>query len=70
MSVEDSQCAAYVTGFDSNSMEIALSIVQGVVTVLSIVGSLLYIITDFESCDTLSTPPIKIQDFDYTFGGS
>ena len=45
MSVEDSQCAAYVTGFDSNSMEIALSIVQGVVTVLSIVGSLLLILS-------------------------
>ena len=45
MSVEDSQCAAYVTGFDSNSVEIALSIVQGVVTVLSIVGSLLLILS-------------------------
>ena len=45
MSVEDSQCAAYVTGFDSNSVEIALSIVQGIVTVLSIVGSLLLILS-------------------------
>ena len=35
----------YVTGFDSNSVEIALSVVQGVVTVLSIVGSLLLILS-------------------------
>ena len=45
MSVEDDQCAAYVTGFDSNPVEIALSVVQGVVTVLSIVGSLLLILS-------------------------
>ena len=45
MSVEDGQCAAYVTGFDSNSVEITLSVVQGLVTTLSIVGSLLLILS-------------------------
>ena len=43
MSVKDGQCAAYVTGFKSDTVEIALSVVQGVVTVLSIVGSVLLI---------------------------
>ena len=43
MSVDDDQCAAYITKFESDSVEIALSMVQGIVTVLSIVGSVLLI---------------------------
>ena len=45
MSVEDGQCAAYVTKFTSDAVEIALSVVQGVVTVLSVFGSLLLILS-------------------------
>jgi len=45
MSVEDSQCAAYVTEFGSQSVNIALSAVQGVVTLLSVVGSALLILS-------------------------
>ena len=45
MSVEDGQCASYVTGFDSNAVEIALASVQGIITVLSILGSLLLILS-------------------------
>ena len=32
MSVDDDQCAAYVTEFESDAVEIALSVVQGIVT--------------------------------------
>ena len=45
MSVDDDQCAAYVTEFESDAVEIALSVVQGVVTILSIVGSVLLIVS-------------------------
>ena len=45
MSVEDTQCAAYVTEFESNSVNIALSAVQGIVTFLSAVGSVLLILS-------------------------
>ena len=45
MLVEDSQCAAYVTGFGSQSVNIALYIVQGIVSFLSIIGSVLLILT-------------------------
>ena len=45
MSVEDSQCAAYVTEFGSQSVNTALSVVQGIVSFLSIIGSLLLILT-------------------------
>lgn len=45
MSVEDSQCAAYVTEFGSHSVNVALSAVQGVVTFLSVVGSVLLILS-------------------------
>ena len=43
MSVEDGQCASHITGFDSKAVEVALAFVQGIVTVLSILGSLLLI---------------------------
>ena len=45
MSVEDSQCAAYVTEFDSYSVNTAMIAVQGTVTSLSTVGSLLLIVS-------------------------
>ena len=45
MSVDDDQCAGYVTEFESDAVEIALSVVQGVVTVLSIIGSVLLILS-------------------------
>ena len=45
MSVDDDQCAAYITKFESDSVEIALSVVQGIVTVLSIVGSVLVVLS-------------------------
>jgi len=44
MSVEDSQCAAFVTEFGSHRINVALSAVQGVVTFLSVVGSALLIL--------------------------
>ena len=47
MSVDDSQCAAYVTEFESHSVNIALLAVQGVVTSLSIIGSVLLILSYF-----------------------
>jgi len=45
MLVEDSQCATRITEFQSHSVETALSIVQGIITVLSIVGSVLLILS-------------------------
>jgi len=45
MSVKDDQCAAFVTEFGSNSVETALSVVQGVVAFLSIAGSVLLILS-------------------------
>ena len=45
MLVEDSQCAGHVTAFGSHSVEIALSVVQGIVTILSVVGSVLLILS-------------------------
>ena len=43
--IEDSQCAAYVTEFGSGSVNTALSVVQGVISLLSIIGSVLLILT-------------------------
>ena len=43
MLVKDSQCAADVTEFGSRSVEIILCVLQGVITFLSILGSLLLI---------------------------
>ena len=43
MLVEESQCAANVTGFGSQPVNIALTVVQGVISFLSIVGSVLLI---------------------------
>ena len=45
MSVEDTQCAAYVTEFESHSVNIALSAVQGIVAFLSTVGNVLLILS-------------------------
>ena len=45
MLVEDSQCAAYVTEFGSQSVNTALRVVQGVISLLSIIGSVLLILT-------------------------
>ena len=47
MLVEDSQCAAYVTEFGSHvqPVNVALPVVQGVVTFLSVVGSVLLILS-------------------------
>ena len=45
MLVRDSQCASYVTGFGSQSVETALFIVQGTVTFMSVVGSVLLILS-------------------------
>ena len=45
MLVKDSQCAEYVTGFGSQSVETALFTVQGVITFLSVVGSVLLILS-------------------------
>ena len=45
MSVEDSQCATYVTEFQSNYVNIALSAVQGIVSFISVVGSVLLILS-------------------------
>ena len=45
MLVEDSQCATRITEFQSHSMETALSVVQGIVTILSIIGSVLLILS-------------------------
>ena len=45
MSVEDYQCANYVTEFGSDHVNIALTVVQGVITFLSIVGSVLLILS-------------------------
>ena len=45
MLVEDSQCAGRVTAFGSHSVEIALSVVQGIVTILSVIGSVLLILS-------------------------
>ena len=45
MSVQDSQCAACVTEFGSNSANIALSVVQGIISLLSIIGSVLLILS-------------------------
>ena len=38
MMIEDSQCAAYVTEFGSQSVNTALRVVQGVISLLSIIG--------------------------------
>ena len=45
MSVEDTQCAAYVTEFESHSVNTALSAVQGIVAFLSTIGSVLLILS-------------------------
>ena len=45
MLVEGSQCAAYVTEFGSQSVNIALYVVQGVTSFLSIIGSVLLILS-------------------------
>ena len=43
--VEDSQCAGYITEFGSQFINIALLVVQGVISFLSIVGSVLLILS-------------------------
>ena len=45
MLVEDSQCATRISEFQSHSVETGLSVVQGIVTILSIIGSLLLILS-------------------------
>ena len=45
MLVQESQCAANVTEFGSQHVNVALSVVQGLVTFLSIVGSVLLILS-------------------------
>ena len=45
MLVEDGQCAANITGFGSQPVNIALSVVQGIISFLSIIGSVLLILT-------------------------
>ena len=45
MLVEDSQCAAYVTEFGSQFVNTALYVVQGVISLLSIIGSVLLILS-------------------------
>ena len=45
MLVEDSQCANRITEFESHSVETALSAVQGIVTILSVIGSVLLILS-------------------------
>ena len=45
MLVEDSQCATRITEFGSHSVETALSVVQGIVTILSVFGSVLLILS-------------------------
>ena len=47
MSVEDGQCAAYVTEFGSQFINVTLSVVQGIITFLSIIGSVLLIASYF-----------------------
>ena len=57
MTISALRIATYATELESDAVEIALSVVQGVVTVLSIVGSVI----DSKPCDTPSTSTIKIQ---------
>ena len=45
MLVEDSQCAAYVTEFGQEFVNTALYVVQGIISFLSITGSVLLILT-------------------------
>ena len=45
MLVEDSQCATRISEFQSHSVETALFVVQGIVTILSIIGSILLILS-------------------------
>ena len=45
MMIEDSQCAAYVTEFGSQSVNTALRVVQGVISLLSIIGRVLLILS-------------------------
>ena len=45
MLVEDGQCAAYITEFGSQFVDVALTVVQGIITFLSIIGSVLLILT-------------------------
>ena len=45
MLIEDSQCAAYVTEFGSQSVNTSLRVVQGVTSLLSIIGSVLLILS-------------------------
>jgi len=46
MLVEDSQCAANITGFGSHSsVDIVLTVIQGVISFLSIIGSVLLILS-------------------------
>ena len=43
--VEDSQCAVFYTEVGSHAVNVALTVVQGVVSFLSIVGSVLIILS-------------------------
>ena len=54
--VEDSQCAAFYTEVGSHAVNVALTVVQGVVSFLSIVGSVLIILSyvTFKSLRTTS----------------
>ena len=59
MLVEDSQCAAYVTEFGSQTVNTALSVVQGIVSFLSVIGSVLLILTYVQFKKPRSRPESK-----------
>ena len=63
--VEDSQCAAYVTEFGSQFVNTALFVVQGIISFLSIIGSVLLILS---YCSILSdiVPEFLIHHFQAT----
>ena len=63
MLVEDGQCAAYVTEFGSQFINVTLSVVQGIITFLSIIGRRA---VDCELLPTQTTSH-KIETIDYTF---